>query len=106
VSKIIANDTVNLFFLNCNQHFANFKQKQFPRERCLIKLLRYILFQKHIHILALEMASPGNRHCANCIGTRSYTVHRLGWTKCCVAGRPEDVSGDGIRADTLALERR
>jgi len=46
------------------------------------------------------MAGPGNRHCANCIGTRSYTVHRLGWTKCCVAGRPEDVCGDGIRADT------
>jgi len=23
----------------------------------------------HIYILALEMASPGNQHCANCIGT-------------------------------------
>ena len=29
VPKII-NDT-NLFFLNCNQHFGNFKPQQFPR---------------------------------------------------------------------------
>jgi len=36
-------------------------------ECCLIKLLPYILFEKYINILALEMASSGNRHCANCI---------------------------------------
>jgi len=35
-------------------------------------LLLYILFEKYVHILALEMASPGNRHCANCIGIRSF----------------------------------
>jgi len=40
----------------------------FP-ECCLIKLLPYIFFEKYIYILALEMASPGNQHCANCIGT-------------------------------------
>jgi len=28
---------------------------------CLIKLLPCILFEKYIHILALEMASPGNQ---------------------------------------------
>jgi len=28
----------------------------------LIKLLPYILFEKYIYILALEMASPGNQH--------------------------------------------
>jgi len=33
------------------------------------KLLPYILFEKYINILALEMDSPGNRHCASCIGT-------------------------------------
>ena len=38
-------------------------------ERCLIKLLPCILFEKYINILALEMASPGNQHCANCIGS-------------------------------------
>ena len=34
-------------------------------ECCLIKLLPYILFEKYIHILALEMASPGNQHGLN-----------------------------------------
>jgi len=27
------------------------------------------LFEKYINILAFEMASPGNHHCVNCIGT-------------------------------------
>jgi len=35
----------------------------------LIKLLPYILFEKYIYILALEMASPGNQHCASRIGS-------------------------------------
>jgi len=43
-------------------------------EWCLIKLLLYILFEKYIYILALEMASPGNQHCANCIGTFSFLM--------------------------------
>jgi len=38
----------------------------------LIKLLPYILFEKYIYILALEMAGQGNQHCANCIGTLSF----------------------------------
>jgi len=42
----------------------------------LIKLLPYISFEKYINILALEMVSPGNRHCANCIGTLSFSL----WT--------------------------
>jgi len=37
-----------------------------------MKLLPHILFQKCIFIIALEMASPGNRHCAICIGTLSF----------------------------------
>jgi len=41
-------------------------------ECCLIKSFPYILFEKYIYILALEMASPGNQHCANCIGTLSF----------------------------------
>ena len=43
-------------------------------ECCLIKLLPYILFKKCINIFALEMASPGNRHCASCIGTLSFAL--------------------------------
>ena len=42
----------------------------------LIKLLPYILFDKYkFYILALEMASPGNQYCANCIGTLSFPIH-------------------------------
>jgi len=37
-------------------------------------LLPYILFEKYIYILALEMASQGNEHCANCIGTLSFRI--------------------------------
>ena len=44
------------------------------RECCLIKLRPYILFEKYINILAFEMACPGNRHCANCIGTLSFPI--------------------------------
>jgi len=43
-------------------------------ECCLIKLLPYILFEKYISILPLEMASPGNQHCVNCIGTLSFPI--------------------------------
>jgi len=43
-------------------------------EFCLIKLLLHILFEKYIYFLALEMANPGNQHCANCIGTLSSAI--------------------------------
>ena len=38
------------------------------------KFLPYILFEKYIYNLALESASPGNQHCANCIGTLSFPI--------------------------------
>jgi len=44
----------------------------------VIKLPACILFEKCIYILALEMASPGNRHCANCIGTLSFPITPAG----------------------------
>ena len=31
----------------------------------------YILFERYSNIFALELASPGNRHCGNCIGALS-----------------------------------
>ena len=43
-------------------------------EFCLIKLFSYILFQKYINILALEMGSPGNRHCVSCIDALSFAM--------------------------------
>ena len=39
-----------------------------------MKLLPYIVFKKHINILALEMTSPGNRHCDNCINALSFPI--------------------------------
>jgi len=52
VPKIVINNTMNLHF------------------KAAISI-RFILFAKYIYILALETASPGNRHCATCIGTLS-----------------------------------
>jgi len=55
-----------------------------------------ILFEKkHIFISALEMASPENRHCANCIGTLSFRV-----SKCTL-----DIS-DGIVQSAFGVVRR
>ena len=54
--KIIINDTTSVFS-NCNQHFVNL-QTVTVSECCLIKLLPYILFEKYIYILALEIAGP------------------------------------------------
>jgi len=42
-----------------------------------MKLLQYILFEKCIYILALEMASPGNQHCTNCIGTLLFPIGNM-----------------------------
>jgi len=40
--------------------------------------ITYILFEKYIHILSLEMVRPGNQHRADCIGTLSFpTAHSL-----------------------------
>jgi len=48
----------------------------------------YFIWKKYINILALEMASPGNQHCASCIGTPSFTVTEpediiSGWLQVC-----------------------
>jgi len=37
----------------------------------------YILFEKYIYILALEMASQGNQHCANYTGTLSFPIDKI-----------------------------
>jgi len=40
----------------------------------LTKFLPYILFENYIYISALEVASSGKRHSANCIGTLSFPI--------------------------------
>jgi len=63
--------TINLFSKTAITAFWQF-QTLTVSECCLIRLLPYVLLLKCIHILALETASPGNQHCANCIGTLSF----------------------------------
>ena len=72
--KIIINDTINLIFKTAISVCVI--STVTVSECCLMKLLPYILSEKYIHILALEMASPGNRHCANCIGALSFPRRR------------------------------
>jgi len=38
------------------------------------KIAFVYFFGKYIYILALEMASPRNQHCANCLGTLSFPM--------------------------------
>jgi len=38
------------------------------------KIAYVYFFEKYVYILALEMASPGNRQCASCIGTLSFLI--------------------------------
>jgi len=67
VPKIIINDT-KIFPINCNQH------NSFP-----------VLFDKIVSVYfiwkTLEMTSPGNRHCASCIGTLSFLINTEMWYK-------------------------
>jgi len=40
----------------------------------LEKIASVYIIEQYIYILASEMASPGNQHCANCIGTLSFPM--------------------------------
>jgi len=66
------NDTINLFLQIALSILVISNHNSF---RALFeKLLPYIFFEKYISIFALEMASQGNWHCANCIGTLSFLL--------------------------------
>jgi len=39
-----------------------------------LKLIIFVISNHNTCILASEMASPGNQHCANCIGTLSFPI--------------------------------
>jgi len=66
VPKIIIN-TINVFLKTTISILLILNHNSF-------RVLPYILFEKYVYILALEMASPGNQHCANCIGTLSFST--------------------------------
>jgi len=72
--KIIANDTIRLFFKTAISILVILNRNSF---RVLFdRIASVYLFEKYIYILAQEMASPGNQHCVNCIGTLSFPIAR------------------------------
>ena len=94
VPIIIINNTINLLFKTAISILLLF-QTITVSECCLIKLPQYILFEKCIYILALEMASSGNRHCANCIGTLSFRISASQRAVVVLCGR-EGNRGSGV----------
>ena len=52
----------------------------------------YILFDKYINILALEMASPGNRHCAN-VSAHFRSLSLAPSLRCLFGSRPSRPTG-------------
>ena len=71
VPKIIINDTRNLFLTAMSISVIS-NHNSF---RLLFDKSASVYFiGKYIDILALEMASPANQHCANCVGTHSFSV--------------------------------
>jgi len=76
VPEVITNNTISLFVKTAISILALSNHNSF---RVLFdEIASYILFEKcrPIHILALEMASPGDQHCANSIGTLSLPIGR------------------------------
>ena len=71
----------------------------------MTKGLPYILFGKYINILALEMTSPGNRYCANCISTLASLQRHSGWTRLGTR-KVYDTTQDGFSTLTLCQPPR
>ena len=71
VPKIIVNNTLTLFFETAIDILVISNHNSVRVLFYEIAPVGYILSEKHIHILAVEMASPENQHRANCIGTLS-----------------------------------
>ena len=71
--KIIINGTINLFFLTAISILVISNHNSF---RVLFDKIAsaYFIRKKYIYISTLEMASPGNQHCVNCIGTLSFLI--------------------------------
>ena len=49
----------------------------------------YFVWKIFLYILALETASPGNRHCANCIGTHAFPMHGRRLVESVMYGGPQ-----------------
>jgi len=69
---IIINNTINLFLKTAIKILVISHHNSF--QVLFDKVASVISFEKCIYILALEMDSPGNQQCANCIGTLSFPI--------------------------------
>jgi len=74
VPKIITSDTVKLFSYNAISILVVISNHN--SFRVLLDKIASVYFvgKKTFIFLALEMASAGNQHCANCIGTLSFPI--------------------------------
>jgi len=79
VPKITINNTINLLLETAVSILLISNHDSFRVLSDKIASV-YVLFEKYIYTLALEMASPGNRHCANCISAhfRSLSLQAYG----------------------------
>jgi len=68
--KIIINNTINLFFKLQSTTSILVTSNHNSFRVLFDKWLPCILFEKYTYILPLEMASPVNQHCANCISAQ------------------------------------
>jgi len=79
VPIIIINDAINLFFncitAVCILLISNNNSFRLQFDNKIASVLFYL--KKYISTAALKMTSPGNRHCANCIGTLSSPIVEL-----------------------------
>jgi len=70
--KIMINDAKKLFFKTAISILLISNHNSF---RVLFDKITSVYFiRKNTYILALEMASPGNQHCANSIGTLLFPL--------------------------------
>ena len=80
ISLTIGNESVPKIIINVNNNFfinltaiSIFVISNHNSFRVLFDKIASLYFiWKNIYVLALETASPWNRHCANCIGTLAY----------------------------------
>ena len=68
VPKITINNTINLFSKTAISVLLISNHNSFQQNCFQIFCLKHIF-------LVLEMASPGNQHCASCIGTLSFPIY-------------------------------
>ena len=73
VPKIIINDTIN-FFLKMQTSLLVIISNHNSFRVLFDEIASAFFLEKYIYISALEMASPANQHCANCVGTHSFSV--------------------------------